>query len=639
MEKRLQLFLMVALISFMFMTLMTQKNQPPPSDGTSVGGVGGPQTTVTGGGGTANGAAGAAGGVDVPAVKPYVEGPRISVRTDVYAVEFSTNGAVPESWDIIDPTYGVRVRREDLQGDEGDPIREEGGVLVLPEKLIDPELKNHRDLSRPLQTVLQVTNSRYFNEFNRDVFSCERLDGEGRPDAEGLTLRFTSPTNESGVRMVKTYAFDPESFRVGLSIRLTNDSESNLQFGGGERGLGLVLGPGLGGRNGSSRYEPIARYAAVDAVLKAENEFLYDHIDKLKRGAGGVTPGETITQERTVALSDIQWGGIVSKYFIGVIVPEEGTRFISAKALLDNDVLGTLIEEKKNVGEYPSIELYGEPFTLRAGETRDFNYRIYMGPKKRETLEAAGHDLTRAMFHNSFNWMRALCLALMTLLFWFHTVAGNWGVAIILLTVLVRVATLPFVHKMMKTQAKMTRQMGKLKPQIEKINEKYKDDPQRKQQETWKLYRENNVNPLGMLKGCGWMMLQLPIFIGLYSLLYQVIDLRGAPFLWITDLSQGDRLFSWGVTLPLVGSDFNLLPLIVAVTQMLTSKFMQTPATDPQQVQIQKMMTYLMPVMILVFTYRFPAGLMVYWLVSNLWQVVQQVYVNKVINKPEAAAA
>jgi len=178
-----------------------------------------------------------------------------------------------------------------------------------------------------------------------------------------------------------------------------------------------------------------------------------------------------------------------------------------------------------------------------------------------------------------------------------------------------------------------------LKMWVEKVNEKYKNDPQRKQQELMKLYREHNINPLGMLKGCGFMLIQLPIFIGLYTLLYQVIDLRGAGFLWIDDLSAEDRLFSFGINLPFIGSWFNLLPIIVAVTQMLSAKFMQTPASDPQQVQMQKMMTWFMPLFILAITYRFPAGLMLYWLVSNLWQVVQQVYVNKVIRKPQQTPA
>ena len=212
---------------------------------------------------------------------------------------------------------------------------------------------------------------------------------------------------------------------------------------------------------------------------------------------------------------------------------------------------------------------------------------------------------------------------------------GNWGVSIIFLTFTVRLLTFPLVHKGLKAQAKTQVEMQKLKPLMDKINEKHKDDPRKKQQEVMSLYREHGVNPLGALKGCGWMLIQMPIFFALYKLLYQSIDLRGASWWFVQDLSQPDRLFMLPGNLPLVGDAFNILPLFVAATQMVTSKFtMQTP-TDPQQAQMQKMMIYFMPVMILVLTYSFPSGLMLYWMVSNLWQVVQQLWVNKHIRKPQ----
>jgi YidC/Oxa1 family membrane protein insertase len=164
---------------------------------------------------------------------------------------------------------------------------------------------------------------------------------------------------------------------------------------------------------------------------------------------------------------------------------------------------------------------------------------------------------------------------------------------------------------------------------MDKINEKFKDDPQRKQQEIFKLYREHGINPFGMLKGCAWMLIQIPIFFALYKLLYSNIDLRGAEFLWVRDLTQPDRLFMLPIQLPLLGDALNLLPLLTGATQMLASKFTTTPPTDEQQAQMQRMMIYMMPFMILIFTYGFPAGLMLYWLVSNMWQVLQQYWVNK----------
>ena len=129
-------------------------------------------------------------------------------------------------------------------------------------------------------------------------------------------------------------------------------------------------------------------------------------------------------------------------------------------------------------------------------------------------------------------------------------------------------------------------------------------------------------------------MVQMPIFIALYALIYQVIDLRGAQFLWIKDLSQPDRLFVFKSALPLIGTSINLLPILNAVIQMFASKFSAQPSTDAQQQQMQKTMVYIMPVMMLFFFYSIPSGVVLYWLVSTLWQVLQQLWVNKHMPKP-----
>ena len=613
MERRVQLFLVLSLLIFLGTTTYMnakypQANrrrqpagetamQPTPDVATPVATPATRETVVT-----------------TPAEPEWQEGPRVHVRTDIYDIEFATNGAVPVRWDIIDPAWSVRERGAD-------------GLTTSGEPLIDARLADYPELPRPFQIVLQELGQRFYNEFNHMVYEHSVLDWAG------LVHRFMSPTNEVGLRLVKTFTFTPDSYLVDLQIELINESGSNIRFGDGARGLGLIMGPGLGGSGNGGRYD---RYSTVDAVLLGD-DFLHEHISK--PAPGSVTMAEELTIDRTIHTGPYSWGGIVSKYFAGVVIPDEASPFTGGLAMLDNRVLGTLTNDRDSAVRYPLVQLFGAPFMLEAGRSISFDYTVYMGPKQKELLDEAGHDLTRVMFHNSSGFMRGLCMLLLVVLFCLHDLLRNWGLAIMALTVLVRLATLPIVHKAMKSQAKMTQEMAKIRPLVEKVNEKYKNDPQRKQQELMKLYREHNINPLGMLKGCGFMLIQLPIFIGLYTLLYQVIDLRGAGFLWIDDLSAEDRLFSFGINLPFIGSWFNLLPIIVAVTQMLSAKFMQTPASDPQQVQMQKMMTWFMPLFILAITYRFPAGLMLYWLVSNLWQVVQQVYVNKVIRKPQQTPA
>jgi YidC/Oxa1 family membrane protein insertase len=634
MEERVKQFLIVSLLLFFGWSLYNQKMYPPaPAGQAGRGGQGSPAAAVAGDRPTTSTlaspapnapASGATTLAQAPAANvaaaPQPEGPTVRVTTKVYDILFSTNGGVPIRWDVVGPKQLVTKWVDDATS----PVQRE--------RLIDPALAAHRDLPRPFQTVLQDLGSRYYGEFNQVVYAHRQL------DKRGLIHEFTSPPVADGLRMIKTYSFTPDGFEVKLGIRLVNDGASNVHFAGDDRGLGLIIGPGLGDES-DAKTEAIARYGQVDGVLKAGDAFLYDHVGGIAEDAGpiGSTPGKTITLDRTHGMTGIQWGGLVGKYFMAVLIPDAANPATCAKTLVDNRVLGTLATEPRDSAYYPQIEIYGAPFVLHAGQHADFNYIAYVGPMQRDLLAKAGHDLSRALFHVSWDFTRAFCMVLMWLLFWLHRALGNWGVAIMALTFLVRLATLPLVHKGMKSQAKMTQQMSKLKPLIDKINEKYKDDPQRKQQETFKLYREHNVNPLGMLKGCGWMMVQMPIFIGLYALLYQAIDLRGAGFLWIKDLSRPDQLFAFGMTLPFLGKYFNLLPIIVTATQVMASKFMQAPATDSEQQQMQKMMTYMMPVMILAFTYRFPSGVMLYWFVSNAWQVVQQVYVNKVIRKPAAA--
>ncbi len=539
--------------------------------------------------------------------------PTLPIETEVYSIEFSPVGGVPVRWDIIDERFTPPP-----MDNGGDDSWDETENLV--EHLIDPAIVEHPSLDLPFQIILRGLNSRFFHEFNRDMYEAEILKN---PDGVISGYSFRSPRNELGLVMVKTWRFpDSGSFRSTLEISLENHGSSNLSFNNKNTGLGLLLGPGLGSVPNTDNMPPMTQFARTDAILKSPVGFEYAH---LSDDADPVVYSE----------EPLQWAGIQSMYFLAAIIPGENTSITSARMFIDRDVKGTLAADNKEADFYPSLEIFTDQFNIPFGTRLSFVFDLYMGPKQPEILREAGHDLERVLFHDSWNWFRGLCLALMIMLTWFQGMVGNWGVSIIFLTFTVRLLTFPLVHKGLKAQAKTQVEMQKLKPLMDKINEKHKDDPRKKQQEVMSLYREHGVNPLGALKGCGWMLIQMPIFFALYKLLYQSIDLRGASWWFVQDLSQPDRLFMLPWNLPLVGDAFNILPLFVAATQMVTSKFtMQTP-TDPQQAQMQKMMIYFMPVMILVLTYSFPSGLMLYWMVSNLWQVVQQLWVNKHIRKPQ----
>lgn len=541
-----------------------------------------------------------------PSPIPRKPARKIAFRTKVYDIRFSARGGVPVQWDIIHPRF---VPPRD---DHGQPVKDEPTTSPR-EALIDPAIEQAAQVPRPFETVLKELNQPYLNVFNKEIYQAEKINQSGM-----IGCRFTSPLTDSGLRMVKTYLFEPDGFTGHFQLELINTSDQKMAFQDGPLGLGLILGPGIGPPPEFTG--PIGRWAKVAALLKSATGLDYEHLDE---------PGQSIRMDPP----DIQWAAIQSMYFCTALIPEQPYPFIEAKALLHDDMPISIATDDQ-LQYYPTFEVYGAPFELDAGARRAFDYTFFFGPKQPGVLKNAGHELHRVLFYNSWDWMRALCLGLMALLSWFHGLLANWGAAIIAVTVLVRLITFPLVHRGMKSQAKAMAEQAKLKPLITKLNEKYKDDPQKKNQEIFKLYREHGINPFGALKGCGWMLIQIPIFIALYKLLYQSIDLRGASFLWVDDLSRPDRLVVLASPLPFIGNEFNLLPLITAGTQVLTSKFTQQPATDPQQQQMQKMMIYGMPVFILFITYHFPAGLMLYWLVSNFWQVLQQTYVNKTIHKP-----
>jgi YidC/Oxa1 family membrane protein insertase len=200
-----------------------------------------------------------------------------------------------------------------------------------------------------------------------------------------------------------------------------------------------------------------------------------------------------------------------------------------------------------------------------------------------------------------------------------HRVVPNYGLCIIILSVLVKAVFYPLSRKSVESM----RDMQRLKPEMERLNEKFKDDPQKKNQATLELYKKHKVNPLG---GCLPIVVQMPVFIALYNVLNSAVELRKAPFvLWIGDLSAPDRVGA------VAGLPIHILPLIMAGTMVWQQKL--TP-TDPRQAA----MAYIMPIVMTVFFYAMPSGLVLYWTVTNLMAIGQQVWINRSVVQPTVAA-
>ncbi|KAA1174147.1 membrane protein insertase YidC [Marinobacter salinexigens] len=246
--------------------------------------------------------------------------------------------------------------------------------------------------------------------------------------------------------------------------------------------------------------------------------------------------------------------------------------------------------------------------SVAPGETVEVGAQAYVGPKIIDRLEAVAPNLDRTV---DFGWLFFISLPLFIVLEWFHSIVGNWGAAIILLTVLVKAV---FFH-LSATSYRSMAKMRAVAPQLTRLKELYGDDRQRMSQEMMALYKREKINPLG---GCLPILVQMPVFISLYWVLFESVQLRQAPFmLWIHDLSQMDPYF--------------ILPILMGASMFLQMHLNPTPP-DPMQAKIMK----LMPLIFTVFFLWFPAGLVLYWLVNNILSISQQWYITRKIEAETA---
>ncbi|MCB0359410.1 MAG: YidC/Oxa1 family insertase periplasmic-domain containing protein, partial [Bdellovibrionales bacterium] len=245
----------------------------------------------------------------------------------------------------------------------------------------------------------------------------------------------------------------------------------------------------------------------------------------------------------------------------------------------------------------------GELFRSRmSGTDTSGEFKIFVGPKKYELLESIDNGYERNI---NFGWTGFVAAPLLMLLHFFYHILGNYGLAIVGLTILVKFALFPLTN----ASFKQMKAMQEIQPEMKRIRETVKDK-QQQQLELMALYKKNNVNPLG---GCLPMLLQMPIFIGLYSALLLAIELRHAPFaLWINDLSVAERLHVGGVGIPVM--------VMLMMVSMVVQQWMMPATGDPMQ---KKIMMVVMPVVFGFLFVNFPAGLTLYWLSNNLISIAQ----------------
>jgi YidC/Oxa1 family membrane protein insertase len=293
----------------------------------------------------------------------------------------------------------------------------------------------------------------------------------------------------------------------------------------------------------------------------------------------------------------ILWAAVSNQYFATILAPQEVT---------GNQVWAVPVDLAADDGQAPlkaiegAIEIPG--FSLAPGESKTVSFAIYAGPKEFTRLAKLPNDQAEIM---NFGWAKWVSELLLTAMNTLHAWVKSYALAIIIMTIIIRSLLWPLQNAATKSM----RKMAKLSPIINELREKYKDDPQRMNQETMKLYKDYGVNPFG---GCLPMLVQIPIFFGFYGMLDKAIELRNSSFLWVHDLSQPDTVFH------IAGIPINILPLVMAATQLWQMSI--TPKTGDSA---QQRMLLFMPLIFLFICYNYASGLALYWTVQNLFFVAQ----------------
>src|SRR5690554_891072 len=405
------------------------------------------------------------------------------------------------------------------------------------------------------------------------VFNAESSEFELSEGQDELNIDLTFTTDQ-GVAITKRYQLARDSYEIGVRYLISNNSESDWQ--------GNFTGKIVRDQAPDPTSQASMGIRAYLGMVISTPEDPYEKYDF-----------EDLSEKRVNQSVTNGWLAFLQHYFLTAWVPERDQKAqFQTTQRGDLHVMGFV---------YPAT-------TVASGETAEVGATAYVGPKIIDRLEALAPNLDRTV---DFGWLFFISLPLFYILEWFYGLVGNWAVAIILLTVLVKAV---FFH-LSATNYRSMAKMRAVAPQLTRLKELYGDDRQRMSQEMMALYKREKINPLG---GCLPILVQMPVFISLYWVLFESVQLRHAPFmLWIQDLSQMDPYF--------------ILPILMGASMFIQMSLNPTPP-DPMQAKIMK----LMPLIFTVFFLWFPAGLVLYWLVNNILSISQQWYITRKIEAETA---
>lgn len=509
--------------------------------------------------------------LDIPDDKKYVE-EFINFSTELFDVTFNTKGANISSLKLNNFTIHVN--------------KSEKVEMVLS------DFENHSFFNITLAD----------KEFQK-IFTYKKINSLTHEFSRKFVLKDINGKDSAPLTLTKTYTFLPDDYLFELKITLINSENSLIPMNSDGSLYSLNIGKQIG---------PSFKKLDRREEYRKFSIFTNGKRDELKVKKSQVSYNDSYT-----------WTAIEGKFFTLAILPENNN-----PSLYYNS---SMFEGKQK----SDLTLYRS--NLNSSYVED-SYKIYVGPKDKNILdkynspETNGWNLSDIKLNKIISFW-PLGMFFMWILELMNSIINNYGISIIVLTIIIKIILYPFTKKSIDSMGKMQT----IQPEIKKIQEKYKNDSAKLNAATAELYKKEGVNPLG---GCLPMLLQMPIFITFYSLFNEFIGLRGSTFIpgWIIDLSKPEYIVQFGFQLPILGWDaLRLLPIIYVATQLISMKFSQNnqagASTGGASAMQTKMMTLGMPIMFFFIMYNQSSGLLLYWITQNIISSAQQIKSKKKSDK------
>ncbi len=502
---------------------------------------------------------------------------------------------------LVEQKYTIRT-------DKVEAVFTNKGGDIISYKLLD-----HKDMDT--DDFVQISDN--VNSKNRTCAiafgkaDAKIIDEIFNTETDGKSITFTKTMNVNGKKTTlrKVYSFMDGEYVFKLDVLIHTSDSNGLDIGGTAYTIRTSpqIGPHFNPKQ--NRYE--------------RREFIAYNGNKYKKIM--LSNGQFKEYDK-----DFIWSGIAGKYFVELLIPSAA-----------ENVKTSWYSSKIEINDYANAQAFVERTAFSGSDIND-TYYMYFGPRNDKDLKRynvaenngwnlGGKKVTQAL--QTSGWLNWLEKILKVVLEFLNKLVHNWGLSIIIMTILLKILMFPLSKK----QSMGSLKMQDLQPKLKALQEKYKNDQQKLQQETSKLYQQAGYNPAS---GCLPMLFQFLVLFAMYNLFNNYFEFRGAMFIphWIPDLSTGDVVKTFNFNIPLIGNQLRLLPVIYVATQLLSGKITQygQTAAPGQSQATMKFMMYGMPLMFFFLFYNAPSGLLLYWLTSNVLQIFQQLLINKMMREKRA---